>query len=123
MPWIAHRPPGILAEICQHMAKLVRKLKPVLSPVGVSGSQTYRDAAVCLALEVGYRMIRSMVHVDTRKLRARAISPNLARGRLQNSSDIRGTHLPEPCQVDMDARRLDGTEFSAAVQERRMRAK
>ena len=102
MSWITHRPPRIVAEVRQRVAKLVRKLKAILSPTGIFGRQTYRDAAAWLTLEVGYRITRSMVDVDTRKLRPRTISPNLARRGLQDGRNIRGTNVPKPRNVDVN---------------------
>ena len=43
-----------------------------------------------------------MVDVDTRKLRARTISPNLARRGLQDGRNIRGTNVPKPRNVDVN---------------------
>jgi hypothetical protein len=103
VPWITHRPPSAIAEVRKRVAKLVRKLKSILGPAGISGRQAYRDAAVCLALEVGHRMTRSMVDVDARNLSAWAISPDLVRRRLQDCRDILGTNPPEPRHVNMDS--------------------
>ena len=58
MSWITHRPPGIVAEVRQRVAELVRKLKAILSPTGIFGRQAYRDAAAWLTLEIGYRITR-----------------------------------------------------------------
>jgi hypothetical protein len=80
----------------------MRKLKAILSPAGISGRQAYRDAAVGLALEVGYRMTRSMVDVDTRELGTWAISPDLVRRGLQDGREIRGTNVPKALKVDVD---------------------
>ena len=102
MSWITHRPPRIVAEVRQRVAELVRKLKAILGPTGTFGRQTYRDAAVWLTLEVGYRITCSMVDVDTRKLRTRTVSPNLARRGLQDGRNILGTNVPKPRSVDLD---------------------
>jgi hypothetical protein len=102
MSWITHRPPGIVAEVRQRVAKLVCKLKSILGPTGILGRQTYRDAAAWLTLEVGYRITRSMVDVDTRKLRTRTVSPNLARRGVQDGRDIRGTNVPKARKVDVN---------------------
>ena len=108
MSWISHQPLRIIGEVCKRVAELVCKLKAVLSPISILGRQTYRNAAVRLALEIGLRMIRSIVHVDTGKLGMWTMSPNFAGSGLQYGSDIGGTNLAEPCRLHFDIERLRG---------------
>ena len=67
---------GLIAEVGQRVAELVRKLKAILRPVSVLSGQADRDSAACGALEIGLRMIGTVVDIDTAELGPRAVAPN-----------------------------------------------
>ena len=66
---------GPIAEVRQGMTELVRELKAVLGPMSVLGRQADRDAAGRRPLEIGLRMIGTIIDVDSAELSSRAVAP------------------------------------------------
>jgi|SRR5580704_2424487 len=89
--WITDQPPRSIAEVGQRVAELVRKLKTVLRPVSVLSGQADHDPTTGRALEIGLRMIGTMIDIDTAELGPRAVAPNFKGHRLQKGGEISGT--------------------------------
>jgi len=66
----------VISEVCQGMAELMAKLEGELCPVRICSIKTYRNSATRGALEIGLRVIRSMVNIDAGKLSSWAVAPN-----------------------------------------------
>lgn len=97
---IADRLLRSVAEIGERMAELVRKLKAVLRPMSVLGGQANGNTAIWCALEIGLRMIGTMIDIDTIEVSPWAVAPNFKRSGLQDCDEIFGTNLSKPAHLD-----------------------
>ena len=84
------------------MAKLMRKLKAILSPIGARGRQTDSNISIGVPCEIRLRMIGSVINIDVKELCMRAIAQDFAHCRIQDSSNIRIADPPIASWLDMD---------------------
>jgi hypothetical protein len=96
----------IIAEVGQSVAEFVRKLKAILRPVSILSRQTDRYSTACGALEIDFRMIGSVVDIDTVKPDVLAMSPNFIGYGLQYRGDVTGTYPPKPLSLHSNIRRF-----------------
>jgi hypothetical protein len=96
--WITHQP-HIIAEVGERVAELVRKLKAVLRPMSVATGQANRNTATWRALEIGLRMIGTIIDINTAQLSPGAVAPKFKGRRLQEDSDIFGTSRSKPVNL------------------------
>src|ERR1700722_5733793 len=62
--WKTHHSLRSIVEVGQGVTEFVRKLKAVLRPMSVLGSQADRDAALCRALDVRLWVIKTMIDIN-----------------------------------------------------------
>jgi len=72
----------IIAVVGRRVAELVRKLKAVLRPVSIPNRQSDPNAAARRSLEIGLRMIGTIVDIDTIQFCVWAVPLKFERRRL-----------------------------------------
>ena len=99
----AHRLLWIVGKVCQRVAKLVRKLKVVLCPIGALGRQTDCNGTIRTPCEICLRMIVSVINGDAREPCMRTMPQDFAHCGFENSLDVRTTDPPKPRWLHSDA--------------------
>ncbi len=96
----------IVGKVCQRVAKLMRKLKAVLCPIGALGRQADGNVTIAAAVEIRLRMIVSVINIDASEQYMRAIAQDFAHCGCQHGPDVRTTDPPKPRWLHIDVRPL-----------------
>jgi hypothetical protein len=105
------------------MTELVRELEAVLGPMGVAGRQADRNPTGRRPLEVGLRMVRTIIDINSGELSVPAVPPKFKTGRLQKRREIGRTNSSKAARLNPEIQRMfDFRSRKRSIKEEETRA-